>query len=111
VRRFWADGLGLTEVDKPAALRGRGGVWFRAHDADGAVTAELHIGVEDPFRPAAKAHPALLLDSAEALDAVGSRLRERGYPVDDTERSSFPGHVRLHVRDGHGNRVELLAEA
>jgi len=108
-RRFWAGGLGLTEVEKPAALGGRGGAWFRAHARDGTVTAELHVGVEDPFRPAAEAHPALLLASVGALEATGSRLRDQGYAVDDAERDTFPGHARLHVRDGHGNRVELLA--
>ena len=52
-------GLGMTEVEKPADLRARGGAWFRAYDAAGAVDAEIHVGVEDPFAPARKAHPAL----------------------------------------------------
>jgi len=73
------------------------------------VRAELHVGVEDPFTPARKAHPALLLDSVAELDEVGGRLRSLGYAVDATERDTFPGHERLHVADGHGNRVELLA--
>ena len=51
-RRFYADGLGMTEVDKPADLAARGGCWFRAYDDAGAVAAELHVGVEDPFAPA-----------------------------------------------------------
>ena len=105
-RRFWRDGLGLTEVDKPAELAGRGGCWFRAYDASGAVTAELHVGVEEPFAPARKAHPAFVVDD---LDGVASRLREHGFVVDDSQRDSFPGHVRLHTFDAHGNRVELLA--
>ena len=108
-RAFWAGALGLTEVDKPEALRARGGAWFRAHDAEGAVTAELHVGVEDPFTPAGKAHPAFFLADEAALDAAGERVRALGCDVDDTERHTFDGHVRLHVRDPHGNRVELLA--
>lgn len=110
-RRFYADGLGLTEVDKPEALRSRGGAWFRAY-ADPAgeqVTAEIHVGVEDPFTPARKAHAALLLDSVAELEAVGVRLEELGYAVDRTERGTFPGHLRFHTLDGFGNRVELLA--
>ena len=105
-RRFYRDGLGLTEVKKPADLRTRGGAWFRAYDGSGAVTAELHVGVEDPFVPALKAHPALVVDD---LDRVAERLGELGYDVDWSQRSAFPGHKRFHTLDGHGNRVELLA--
>lgn len=104
-RRFYADGLGLAEVAKPADLAGRGGCWFRAHDEAGAVTAELHVGVEDPFAPARKAHPAFVVDD---LDAVAVRLGELGFEVDTSQRDTFPGHVRLHTFDAHGNRVEVL---
>lgn len=104
-RRFYADCLGLAEVAKPADLAGRGGCWFRAHDETGAVTAELHVGVEDPFAPARKAHPAFVVDD---LDAVAVRLDELGFEVDASQRDTFPGHVRLHTFDAHGNRVEVL---
>lgn len=108
-RAFYATALGLVEVDKPERLRGRGGAWFRSYDAAGDVVAELHVGVEDPFVPARKAHPALVLDDEEALDRAGARLRTAGFEVVDTERLTFPGYVRLHAFDAHGNRVELLA--
>jgi catechol 2,3-dioxygenase-like lactoylglutathione lyase family enzyme len=104
-RRFYVDALGLTEVDKPADLVARGGCWFRAYDGSGAVAAELHVGVEDPFAPARKAHPAFVVDD---VDAVASRLRELGFEVDESQRTTFPGHLRLHTFDGHGNRVEVL---
>jgi catechol 2,3-dioxygenase-like lactoylglutathione lyase family enzyme len=107
-RRFYADALGLTEVDKPADLAARGGCWFRAYDGSGAVTAELHVGVEDPFAPARKAHPAFVVDD---LDAVATRLRAGGFEVDDGQRTTFPGHLRLHAFDAHGNRVEVLQRA
>ncbi len=107
-RRFYAEGLGMAEVDKPGDLRARGGVWFRAHDAAGVVTAELHIGVEAPFVPARKAHPALLLGSEVDLDALARRLEDLGFEVDWRERDTLPGYQRLHTFDGHGNRVELL---
>jgi len=106
-RRFYADGLGLVEVDKPAALVARGGCWFRSYDDQGGVAAELHVGVEDPFAPARKAHPAFVVDD---LDEVADRLRGLGFDVDERERDSFPGHLRLHTFDAHGNRVEVLAE-
>lgn len=108
-RRFYGEGLGLSEVEKPAGLAGRGGAWFRAYDEAGAVSAELHVGVEEPFRPARKAHPALLLASAEELEDVASRLVALGYEVDRSEWASLPGYRRVHTGDGHGNRVELLA--
>ena len=103
-RRFYAEGLGLTEVDKPESLRGRGGCWFRS-----AEGAEIHAGVEDPFSPARKAHPALLLPSVDELEAAGGRLAELGFEVDWRERHTFPGYQRCHAFDGPGNRVELLA--
>jgi catechol 2,3-dioxygenase-like lactoylglutathione lyase family enzyme len=104
-RRFYTDGLGLTEVEKPALLRDRGGVWFRAYDAQGAVSAELHVGVEDPFTPAAKAHPAFVVDD---LDAVAGCVAAAGFTVDATERETFEGYLRFHTHDGAGNRVEVL---
>jgi catechol 2,3-dioxygenase-like lactoylglutathione lyase family enzyme len=108
-RRFYAEGLGLTEVDKPAALAARGGAWFRSYDAAGAVTAEIHVGVEDPFAPARKAHPALLLVGVDELEATAARLVALGFDVDWRERMSFVGHQRFHVFDAAGNRVEVLA--
>lgn len=108
-RRFYADGLGLTEVPKPGALARRGGCWFRSYDATGAVTAEVHVGVEDPFAPARKAHPALVLDAVAALELTAARLAEAGFQVDWSERHTFDGYQRCHTFDGAGNRVELLA--
>jgi catechol 2,3-dioxygenase-like lactoylglutathione lyase family enzyme len=108
-RRFYAEGLGLTEVDKPATLAGRGGAWFRAYDDTGAVSAELHVGVEEPFTAARKAHPAFVLPSLGALEEVVGRLERLGCAVDRSEWSTFEGYRRVHVDDAHGNRVELLA--
>ena len=103
-RRFWAEGLGLTEVAKPEELAGRGGAWFRSPDG-----AEIHVGVEDPFVSAHKAHPALLLDDVAELEMTATRLGDLGFEVDRSQRETFPGFVRCHTFDGHGNRVELLA--
>ena len=109
-RRFYGDGLGMTEIEKPAILRARGGVWFRAFDAAGSVAAELHVGVEEPFHPARRAHPALMVGSVAELDAVTARLVALGFSVDLAERRTLPGCERVHAFDAHGNRVELLAE-
>ena len=110
-RRFYGDGLGLTEVEKPADLRARTGCWFRAYGDGGAVLAEIHVGVEEPFVPARKAHPALLLADAAELEATGARLTGLGFEVDWSQRDSFPGYTRFHTFDAHGNRVEILATA
>lgn len=108
-RRFYGTGLGMTEVEKPAALADRGGAWFRGYDGDGRIAAEIHVGVEDPFAPARKAHPALVVDDVAALEAVADRLRGAGFEVDWSQRGTFPGFERFHTHDANGNRVELLA--
>ncbi|UMG93635.1 VOC family protein [Nocardioides sp. TF02-7] len=110
-RRFYADGLGLAEVSKPPELAGRGGAWFRAYDGGGAVTAEIHVGVEEPFAPARKAHPALVLESVAELEATAARLEAAGFAVDWRERRSFTGFERFHTVDGAGNRVEVMTPA
>ena len=61
----------MTEVAKPAALAGRGGVWFRSGDTEQQPGAQLHLGVERPFRPSPRAHPGLLVAD---LDAAVGRL-------------------------------------
>ena len=104
-RRFYGKGLGLTEVEKPAALRDRGGAWFRSYDALGTVTAEVHVGVEEPFAPARKAHPAFVVAD---LAAVASALTAVGFEVDQRERDTFEGYLRFHTHDAAGNRVEVL---
>jgi catechol 2,3-dioxygenase-like lactoylglutathione lyase family enzyme len=101
-RGFYGDVLGLPEVAKPRSLEGRGGVWFSLG------VQELHVGVEEPFSPARKAHPALRVEPAE-LDAVAERLAAAGAKVawDDL----LPGVRRFYTEDPWGNRVELLAGA
>ncbi|MGZ4438319.1 MAG: VOC family protein [Nocardioidaceae bacterium] len=99
-RRFSGEALGLPEVEKPPVLAARGGCWFRG---DGV---EVHVGVEEGFAPARKAHPAFLVDD---LDAVVARLEALRFTVDRAEERTFPGHRRVHTADGNGNRVELLA--
>lgn len=107
-RRFYADGLGLTEVAKPPELAGRGGCWFRSYDQGGAITAEIHVGVESPFAPALKAHPGLTVESVSELEATAERLEAAGFDVTWRERHTFIGFERFHTSDGHGNRVEVL---
>lgn len=97
LRSFYSGVLGLTEIDKPPLLAKKGGCWFRG------AGIELHLGVEEDFRPARKAHPGLLVSD---IDAWAARLRAAGYPVafDD----EFPGMRRFYSEDPHGNRLEFL---
>jgi catechol 2,3-dioxygenase-like lactoylglutathione lyase family enzyme len=97
-RRFFADLLGLEELEKPVALRARGGVWFRVGEQ------RLHVGVEEEFAPARKAHPAF---AVIRFDELLARLRAAGVPV--TDDASIPGVRRCYVADPWGNRIELVA--
>lgn len=109
-RRFYRDALGMNEAQKPPSLADRGGCWFRSFDGS-AVVAEIHVGVDDAFVPANKAHPALLLESVGELEKTSRRIVDAGFDVSWEERDTFEGYVRFHTRDGFGNRVEILAVA
>ena len=93
-RRFYGDLLGIPEVPKPPALAARGGCWFET----GSV--KIHLGVERDFRPARKAHPALLVRD---LPALVEALRAAGHDVGGGDGD------RVYVDDPFGNRLELLA--
>jgi catechol 2,3-dioxygenase-like lactoylglutathione lyase family enzyme len=96
-RAFFGDILGMTEINKPAVLAARGGVWF------GAGGVELHLGVEEDFRPARKAHPGIVVDD---LDALVEHLAGAGHNVQWDH--NFPGFRRAYAHDPFGNRLEFL---
>ncbi len=98
-RMFYRDVLGLQELPKPAELAARGGVWFEAG------TLKLHLGVEQDFRPARKAHPALLVHD---LQALAQRCETAGCTI--TTDMPLPGYDRVYVADPFGNRIELLEQ-
>ena len=100
-RRFFGDLLGLEELEKPEPLRARGGVWF-ALGGDG----QLHVGVEEPFAPARKAHPAFRV-APEALDELAARLESAAERVEWDD--SLPSTRRFYTTDPWGNRLEVLA--
>jgi catechol 2,3-dioxygenase-like lactoylglutathione lyase family enzyme len=94
---FYAGVLGFTPREKPEHLRGRGGCWFRSEDVD------LHLGVDNKFTPATKAHPAFLTDDLAAAEAS---LRDAGVEVVlDTQLDGFN---RFYCSDPFGNRLEFL---
>ena len=96
-RAFYQGLLGIPEVPKPPELAKRGGAWFER----GAL--KIHLGVETDFRPARKAHPALLVSDLETLI---SQLKEHDVQV--IEGDPLAGYLRVYVDDPFGNRIELL---
>jgi catechol 2,3-dioxygenase-like lactoylglutathione lyase family enzyme len=95
-RDFFGRLLGLEEIEKPEPLRSRGGCWFKIG------TRQLHVGVENDFRPASKAHPAFAVDGIDALfrdlSSAGVRCR-----WDD----ALGGIRRFYAQDPWGNRLEF----
>ncbi|HEY2480942.1 MAG TPA: VOC family protein [Caulobacteraceae bacterium] len=96
-RAFYDGLLGLTEQPKPANLAARGGAWFET------PAVKVHCGVEEPFRPARKAHIAFRVDDVARM---ASLARAAGYEVADDE--PLPGHERIYIYDPFGNRLEFL---
>ncbi len=96
-RRFYGELLGLPEVAKPEHLAKRGGCWFESQ------TLKIHLGVEADFRPAKKAHPALLVSDLALL------VRDlEGVGVETVQDEPLEGYHRVYVYDPFGNRLELL---
>ena len=95
-RRFYCHLLGLPEAPKPRELAKRGGVWFESSQV------KIHLGVDPEFRPATKAHPALLVKD---LRGLVERLRDASVPVVDEPLAGFH---RVYVTDPFGNRLELM---
>jgi catechol 2,3-dioxygenase-like lactoylglutathione lyase family enzyme len=100
-RDFYCRVLGLTEIEKPDALKPRGGLWLAVGNR------ELHIGTEDRVdRRATKAHAAFAVDD---LAFWRTRLSQAGVFLE--EGVPLPGCERFEFRDPFGNRVELIERA
>ena len=95
--RFYAGLLGFERVPKPPPLAVKGGCWFRV------AGVQIHLGVEQDFRPAKKAHPALIV---AGLDALCGKLQACGVAVRFNEE--LPGVRRCFVDDPFGNLIELI---
>ena len=96
-KRFFGEILGFQEVEKPEVLKKRGGVWFQFGNY------QIHIGIEEPFAPAKKAHPAFQVENLEALKTHLMK-HEVNFIVD----TDLPGANRIYVSDSFGNRIEIL---
>ncbi|MEH7456936.1 VOC family protein [Bacillus sp. JJ1127] len=96
-REFYGNQIGLEEIPKPEELRKRGGCWFRCGNQ------EIHIGVEQAFSPAKKAHPAFYV---QQIDEFKQKLIGQGVQViDDHARADV---IRFYVSDPFGNRIEFM---
>jgi catechol 2,3-dioxygenase-like lactoylglutathione lyase family enzyme len=96
-REFYHGVLGIPEIPKPADMAKRGGCWFERGEL------KVHLGVEQQFRPARKAHPGFLVSDLSALVA---RIRAAGCLLTDDQ--SLPDYYRVFVADPFGNRIELM---
>ncbi|WP_134683192.1 VOC family protein [Brevibacillus migulae] len=96
-RHFFGEILGMPELPKPELLRKRGGVWFQCGQQS------LHIGIEELFSPAKKAHPAFWVNGLEQLI---ERLEQ--YQVRVRRDEAIPEINRCFVEDPFGNRIELM---
>lgn len=96
-RAFYSGLLGLPETPKPPNLASRGGCWFESE------AVKIHLGVEEGFRPAKKAHPALLVTD---LSSLLLQLEAAGVEIVNDE--PLEGYDRVYVHDPFGNRLELL---
>lgn len=94
---FYEGLLGIPNVPKPPHLAVRGGCWFEDGDL------KVHLGVEQDFRPATKAHPAFVVDDVRGLAAC---IAAAGHAVNDDE--PLDGYDRVYVTDPFGNRIELM---
>ena len=96
-RSFYRDVLCMKEISKPEPLAGGGGCWFASGEA------QVHLGVEEGFRPAKKAHPAL---AVEGLDEILAKCESAG--LASKPDAEIDGRRRVHVFDPFGNRLELI---
>ena len=103
-RAFYSGLLGLAEIPKPAPLDTHGGCWFLGHGILPGVASgiSIHLGVEEPFIPARKAHVGLLVDDLPRLRSI---LVEAGVEVRDDRDI---GVRRFYAFDPFGNRLELI---
>lgn len=104
-RAFYGDLLGLQEIEKPDALKARGGCWFQIGANDLNFTSQLHLGVEVEFRPAKKAHLAFRVKDYEDLQ---HRLEQAGFTV--TPDTVLKDVERFYTHDPFGNRLEFIKE-
>lgn len=98
-KHFYGVVMGLTEVPKPEASRGRGGAWYQLGPM------QLHLSLEDGLGEncMSKRHVCY---TVRDLGEAEERYRQAGVEIlpDDIPT---PGWSRFYVRDPGGNRLEI----
>ena len=93
---FYEAVLQFVRIAKPAELDQRG-AWL----TQGSVN--LHLGEEEEFEAARRAHPALLVDN---IDQLLEKAERGGHPL--RIDAGPTGYKRASVFDPFGNRIELM---
>lgn len=94
---FYRQVLGLTEIPKPEALRGRGGAWFAVGNL------QMHVGVDsEGGGPKSKRHVCFLVPD---LARAKAEIVSRGVAIE--EESVAEGLSRFFIHDPAGNRIEI----
>ena len=96
-RWYYGEILGLPEIEKPEALRSRGGCWFEL------ANAGLHLGVQEDFLPAKKAYPAFRVSNLAELAQI---LQEKDFSI--TWDDNLKKETRFYSEDIFGNRLEFM---
>jgi catechol 2,3-dioxygenase-like lactoylglutathione lyase family enzyme len=97
-KNFYQLGLGLKEVPKPEATRGRGGAWYQFGDV------QLHLSVEeDEERKVSTRHVCFLVRD---LKQAEKHLVSAGVQILPDPRPD-PGTHRFYVRDPGANLIEI----
>ncbi|MCM3585984.1 glyoxalase [Mesobacillus maritimus] len=96
-REFFCGILRMEEIEKPVALKTNGGAWFKSGNV------QIHVGIEEPFSPSKKAHPAFKIENLEGLKQHLTK-----HKILFIEDHLLPGANRIHIHDPFGNRIELL---
>jgi len=95
-RRFYAEVLGLEEIERPDTLRDREGLWFAA------PPGHVHLSADHDLALHPRRHFALRVPD---LDAAVHTLKRSGARFEDAD--PIPGWRRTYVFDPFGNKIEL----
>ena len=97
-KHFYGVVMGLQEVSKPEASRGRGGAWYQLGPM------QLHLSVED-LEGAVMSKRHVCYTVANLAEAE-QRFRDAGVEIFPDDIPT-PGWSRFYVRDPGGNRLEI----
>jgi catechol 2,3-dioxygenase-like lactoylglutathione lyase family enzyme len=98
-KHFYEVVMGLTVLQKPEELRGRGGAWYQL----GQV--QLHLSIERGSVEGGASKRHICYQFSDIAEAE-SRFREAGVEIipDDQPMHGWP---RFYVRDPGGNMLEI----